>query len=181
MVFLDGATKANNPVTKLWQEAAAVFGDDFEDRLQLALSIGTGVPQLRAFGNDFLSVAKTMVKLATETEDTNADFERAHKALVRDDRFFRFNVHVGLADIGLERVGEQARIRAATHKYLELMDVQRRLDSFKARAIAGGMWRLADWKPYCLNPGENELTRGRVHQTDHHPSSTTPDKKPGIR
>lgn len=141
MVFLDGATKANNPVTKLWQEAAAVFGDDFEDRLQLALSIGTGVPQLRAFGNDFLSVAKTMVKLATETEDTNDDFERAHKALVRDDRFFRFNVHVGLADIGLERVGEQARIRAATHKYLELMDVQRRLDSFKTRAIAGGRCR----------------------------------------
>ncbi|KAK0744059.1 acyl transferase/acyl hydrolase/lysophospholipase [Schizothecium vesticola] len=138
MVFLDGATKANNPVTKLWEEAAAVFGDDFEQRLQLALSIGTGVPQLRAFGSDFLSVAKTMVKLATETEDTNSAFERAHKVLVKNDRFFRFNVYVGLADIGLERAGEQARIRAATHKYLELMDVQRRLLAFKNRAVVGG-------------------------------------------
>jgi len=138
MVFLDGATKANNPVVKLWEEAAAVFGDDFEQRLQVALSIGTGVPQLRAFGTDFLSVAETMFMLATETEDTNNDFERAHKALVKNDRFFRFNVHVGLADIGLEDAGEQARIRAATHKYLEEMDVQRRLDAFKIRAAVGG-------------------------------------------
>ncbi|KAK1836386.1 acyl transferase/acyl hydrolase/lysophospholipase [Podospora conica] len=137
MVFLDGATKANNPVNKLWEEAAAVFGDDFEKRLQLAVSIGTGVPQLRAFGRNLRGVAKTMVKLSTETEDTDGDFQRANRDLVKDERFFRFNVDGGLADVGLERADKQARIRAATHRYLESMNVQRRLNVFKMRAIAG--------------------------------------------
>lgn len=140
MVFLDGATRANNPIVKLWEEAATVFGDDFENRLQLALSIGTGVPEMRAFGIGLASVARTLVRIATETEDTNCDFERAHRALVRDDRFFRFNVEVGLGNVGLEEAKRQARIRAATHRYLELGRIQRRVEAFVSRATPRGMW-----------------------------------------
>ncbi|KAM7183754.1 Acyl transferase/acyl hydrolase/lysophospholipase [Rhypophila sp. PSN 637] len=133
MVFLDGATGANNPIFYLWEEARAQFGDDFERRLQLAVSVGTGRPDIRAFGNDLKELAKTMIKMSTNTENMNQMFERAHMDLFRDDRFFRFNVQVGLGSVGLEEVSRQSLIRAATHDYLELNEVRRRVDVFKQR------------------------------------------------
>lgn len=139
MVFLDGATGANNPIFYLWDEARTVFGDDFEKRLQLALSIGTGRPDIRAFGNDLKEVAKTMIKMSTNTETANQMFEKAHMDLFRDDRFFRFNVQVGLGSVGLEEVGRQSLIRAATHDYLELNEVRRRVEVFKQRGNYRGM------------------------------------------
>ena len=138
MIFLDGATGANNPIFYLWEEARTVFGADFEKRLQLAVSIGTGRPDIKAFGNDLKDVAKTMIKMSTNTETTNQTFEREHMELFRDDRFFRFNVQVGLGSVGLEEVGRQSLIRGATHAYLELNEVRRQLETFKHRANSGG-------------------------------------------
>jgi hypothetical protein len=138
MVFLDGATGANNPVKELWVEASTVFGEDFENRLQLAVSIGTGRPDIRAFGNNLQGVAATMVRFAVETERTNKAFERGHMSLIRDDRFFRFSVQVGLGGIGLEDVRRQPLVRAATHGYLEQTDVDRRVEAFNKQAISGG-------------------------------------------
>jgi predicted acylesterase/phospholipase RssA len=138
VIFLDGATGANNPVAYMWEEAKGVFGRDFEERLQVAVSIGTGVPAIRAFGKNLKGVGKTMVELATNTEETNRSFERTHESLVRDDRFFQFNVHNGLKDVGLEDANKQSRIRGVTREYLVSPAVGRRVEVYKRQALPAG-------------------------------------------
>lgn len=121
--FLDGGTGANNPIRQLWNEAQDVFCDGSGMRLAQNLctivSIGTGVQDLKEFGDDPLAIGKTLLDMSTETETTAADFHQSHSDLDDELRYYRFNVARGLAAIGLEEADKAARIKEITDVYLK--------------------------------------------------------------
>lgn len=120
--FLDGGTGANNPVRQLWNEAKDVFCDGsgmkLAQNLCTIVSIGTGVQDLKEFGDDPLAIGKTLLEISTETETTAADFHRSHSDLDDELRYYRFNVARGLAAIGLEEANKASRIKEITDVYL---------------------------------------------------------------
>jgi hypothetical protein len=123
--FLDGGTGANCPIRQLWKEAAEAFCDGSSSRLQQSLrtivSIGTGVPDLEAFGDDPLSISKTLLAIATEAQTTADDFHQTNSDLDDDrGRYYRFNVGRGLAGIGLDEASEARRIEDLADAYLML-------------------------------------------------------------
>ena len=133
--FVDGATDANNPVNELWIEAENLFGEGdqeawkLEDKLHCLISIGTGKPSLKPFGQSLVEVGQSLVKNATETEKVAERFERQHNKLFKNSRAFRFNVSQGLEKIGLEKTDQLGEIKAATRRYLAQQDVLVRMES----------------------------------------------------
>ncbi|KAK4207355.1 hypothetical protein QBC37DRAFT_327482 [Rhypophila decipiens] len=128
--FVDGATPANNPIAELWSEAYEVFSNvdaiwSLEDNVACVVSIGTGVPMLRPFGDDPLSIGAKLVKIATDTEKAAEDFARHHPRLVREGRYFRFNVQKGLEAVGLEEQAKHKEIISSTRFYTQTQDVQK--------------------------------------------------------
>ena len=121
--FLDGGTGANNPVRYLWEEALDIWGSDGLDKeVDCIVSIGTGVPSVKKFGEEGkfgLKIFKTLKDIATETEDTARAFHREHTRLDDENKYFRFNVPDGLGEVGLEEVSEINSVVAQTRRYLE--------------------------------------------------------------
>lgn len=120
--FLDGGTGANNPVRQLWNEAADTFCNGSSTRLlqnlRTIVSIGTGIPDLKDFGDDPLTIGKTLLAISTETQTTANEFHRTYSDLDDDGKYYRFNVGRGLAGIGLEEANEVRRIKDLTDAYL---------------------------------------------------------------
>ncbi|KAI8943983.1 acyl transferase/acyl hydrolase/lysophospholipase [Xylaria longipes] len=129
--FIDGATPDNNPLMELWSEAHDVFSDpddrswNLENNVACMVSIGTGVPAAQSFGDDLLQIGAKLVKIATDTEKVASDFAKHHPQLVRDGRYFRFNVDRGLENIGLEEHARLGEIMAATRHYIQTEAVYR--------------------------------------------------------
>ncbi|KAL9102290.1 MAG: hypothetical protein Q9187_009143, partial [Circinaria calcarea] len=118
--YLDGATHANNPVNELWNS----IRDDSptphpEDNIKCLVSIGTGIPTLRAFGKSLKELGVTLIAMATESQKTAQTFQQAHSELEKSQRYYRFNVPGGLNDVGLDEVKKKDTIVAATKDYLE--------------------------------------------------------------
>lgn len=131
--FIDGATGANNPVREIWDQAQLVWGPEpLESKLKCIVSIGTGVPSLKAFKDDVTHIGKTLVAIATETERTAEIFQRERPLLHSTGQYSRFNVLRGLEDIGLEESKKIKEMAAATRRYIESQDVFERM-----QAIAG--------------------------------------------
>lgn len=128
--FLDGATGANNPVNVVWDEAHDIWKctGPTEDDLQCLVSIGTGVPTVKAFGGSLKSIGETLKNMSTETETTAESFLRRYTRLHDDQRYFRFNVLSGLGDIGLEEATKLALISAATRRYLTSEEPKKQLE-----------------------------------------------------
>ena len=125
--FVDGAVGANNPVNQLWVEAKNMWPDEpLEGNLKCLVSIGTGVPGVAPYGSSLLEIAKTLKRIATETDLTAEAFHRAHSDLDDGNRYFRFNAS-GLEDIGLEDAAEKNRIMAATNRYVASESVMRQM------------------------------------------------------
>jgi predicted acylesterase/phospholipase RssA len=119
-VFVDGAMGANNPVGELWNQAKDTWpSEPPEDNIKCLVSIGTGVPSLKAFGDNLLDVGQTLLAIATETEKTAERFCRDKSRLDDEGRYFRFNVLKGLEDIGLEDSKQRNAIIAATSRYVQ--------------------------------------------------------------
>lgn len=118
--FVDGATGANNPVRELWTEASDVWRwlGPLEATVGCIVSIGTGAHGVSGFGDSLIQVAKTLKRLAVETEKTAETFEREHYALAEGGQYFRFNVTRGLENVGLEDSQMAPQISAATTDYL---------------------------------------------------------------
>lgn len=120
--FVDGALKANNPVEEVEEEAADIWCSDSRDLQPLVkcfVSIGTGNPGKRAIEDNMLKfMSKTLVKLATETEQTEARMIARWSRLSNEKRYFRLNVEQGLQEVGLAEYKEQGLIEAATEEYL---------------------------------------------------------------
>jgi hypothetical protein len=137
--FLDGATGANNPIRKLWNEAIGVWGSSFETRVQCLVSIGTGKPAVTPFGQDPFAIAKTLVAIATETEKTADEFRKEHQELDYRDAYYRFNVSGGLEDVGLEEAKSKGRIQTMTDAYMDDAETMRLLRQFlKTTTQSGG-------------------------------------------
>lgn len=128
--FVDGATGANNPVRELWDQAQLAWGPEpLEGKVKCLVSIGTGVPSLKAFKDDVFHIGETLAAIATETEQTAERFRREQGLLDSTGRYYRFNVVRGLEDIGLEEAKKVKEMAAATRRYIGLQDVYRQIQA----------------------------------------------------
>ncbi|KAL1631298.1 hypothetical protein SLS54_000057 [Diplodia seriata] len=83
------------------------------------LSIGTGNDRHISLGGNLVSVAKSMAKLATDTENVASDFYRTHRLdLVQEKRYIRLNVPE-LGQVGLEEFKKFPEILQKTQWYLQ--------------------------------------------------------------
>jgi hypothetical protein len=83
------------------------------------------VPSLKLFKDDVLHISKTLVAIATETEQTAERFRRERGLLDNTGRYYRFNVVRGLEDIRLEEAKKVKEMAAATRRYISSQEVYR--------------------------------------------------------
>lgn len=136
--FRDGGTGANNPIEQVWIEAGYIWNDDddvqLNDIVGRVLSIGTGDPGMIKFSeNGWTIFSKTLVKIATDTEEKAGNFEHVNRVLLNppDKQYYRFNVQQGLQGVGLQEFKLEAQIKTATEEYLE-----KRTQEIEIRAYA---------------------------------------------
>ncbi|KAJ5588159.1 hypothetical protein N7537_010837 [Penicillium hordei] len=126
--FLDGGTGANNPVSELWKEASDVWSEaDLESQLRCLVSVGTGVPKPKAFGDYPHQIVNALIRMATDTQRIADAFHEEHASLDDQRRYFRFNVDRGLEEVGLQESSKKNVIAAATRSYLATQIVQSNL------------------------------------------------------
>jgi hypothetical protein len=83
------------------------------------VSVGTGNPGKKPVADGIWKFwNETLVKIATETEETAKVFVSHHRDLYEGKRYFRFNVQQGLQGVGLEEFQQSALIEAATSTYM---------------------------------------------------------------
>ena len=120
--FADGGLGANNPVNEVEGEAANIWcseSGDLKPLVKCFLSIGTGNPGIKAFEESLVKfLGKTVVDIATETEETEKRFIAKWRKHYGENRYFRFNVDQGLQSIGLDEYKQQGAIESATERYL---------------------------------------------------------------
>jgi hypothetical protein len=126
---VDGGLGTNNPVEQLWNEAQNIWCHD--ERVELSgllkcfVSIGTGDPGRKPIAEGSLKFfSETLVKIATQTEDTAKIFVERHRRLYEGKCYFRFNVQQGLQDVGLEEYRATALIDAATSEYMDRQETK---------------------------------------------------------
>lgn len=138
--FSDGGTGANNPVQKVWTEARHTFlreGQLLEGNLKCLVSIGTGKPSIKPFGKKLQSVGQTLIRIATDTQNTADAFRSAHLELEEDRQYFRFNIEHGLENVGLEDAAQANTIMAATRYYLDSPELKRQMQVCGRRLVSG--------------------------------------------
>lgn len=120
--FVDGALGANNPVDEVEEEASNIWCSEsraLQPLVKCFISIGTGHPGKKAIEDNMLKfLSKTLVGIATETENTERKFIARWAQHFDRKRYFRFNVEQGLQDVGLAEHKERGVIEAATDEYL---------------------------------------------------------------
>lgn len=128
--YLDGAFVANNPVNELWLEAQAEFGlPPLEPQIRTLLSLGTGKPPLTAFGKSVIEVGGSIIKLATDTQNTADMFHNMHMELANRNGYFRFNPP-DISEVGLEHASKRAIIAVRTEEYGKDPEVRTRMLKF---------------------------------------------------
>jgi hypothetical protein len=120
--FEDGALGANNPVDEVEGEASDVWcpeTGDLKPLVKCFISIGTGNPGKKAIEDNLLKfLSKTLVKITTETEESERKFVARWRQHLDSKRYFRFNVEHGLQQVGLAEYKDQGTIETATDLYL---------------------------------------------------------------
>lgn len=116
--FLDGGTGANNPVRKLWTEARKTFcpTEPLEPNVNCLVSIGTGIPTIKSFGNGLLSMPKSILSIATETEASAKSFHDEYIILFKQGTCYRLNAP-GVGDIDMDRAEKKTEISDKTMSY----------------------------------------------------------------
>ncbi len=134
-LFVDGAlTGSNNPVRTAYVESRDVWPS--ADRL--ILSVGTGAAPGQAVTGNLLELANRLKDMVTDSEKTNRAFRMDHDEMVRNGRLYRFNVMLGLANVGLEEHEAISRIATYTDNYLEDPDVLDRVQGCVDNLCRGG-------------------------------------------
>lgn len=124
--FGDGGTGANNPIVQLYKEAIDLCeGERLEDNLCSIVSIGTGQPNLKKFGEGMKEVIESVIRIATETEETANDFHQMHPEL--ENKYWRFNTPRGLGEVELDEAKEMGTIEDFTEHYLKTEDVHKQI------------------------------------------------------
>lgn len=120
--FADGAFGCNNPVDAVEEEAREIWCPEMEDLPPLVkcfVSIGTGHPGTKPFPNGLFEFLRdTLLRLSTETENTERKFMGRWVQQYVNKQYFRFNVDQGLQDIGLQEYQQNGLIQAASENYL---------------------------------------------------------------
>ena len=80
--------------------------------------IRTIVPLLKPFNNNVFYISKTLVAIATKTEQTAKRFYQDKSYLNDSDWYYWFNVDHGLEDIKLKESKKRKEIAAATRRYV---------------------------------------------------------------
>lgn len=65
--YLDGATGMNNPVEYVFEEVKSIWPDAVS-RIRCLSSVGTGVPDLKDFGENMKEVIDTLKAISTQTK-----------------------------------------------------------------------------------------------------------------
>ena len=132
--FWDGALNANNPVNRLWVEAQEQFGPvSLEPQIRCLLSLGTGKPPLEGFGRGLKDIGKSIIKMASETQQTALQFRRMHPELANRDGYFRFNPP-DMSEVELEAAEKKGIIHQRTQDYGDDPDVKLDMERFR-RAV----------------------------------------------
>ena len=104
-------------------EASDIWCSDTGDLKPLVkcfVSVGTGNPGKKAIEDNMLKfLSRTLVGIATQTENTEKRFIAKWRKHFDEKRYFRFNVDQGLQNVGLAEYQEQGAIKAATDGYLD--------------------------------------------------------------
>jgi predicted acylesterase/phospholipase RssA len=120
--FADGGLGANNPVDEVEGEATNIWcyeTGELKPLVKCFISIGTGNPGKKPFEDNIAKfLGRTVVQIATETENTEKRFMAKWVKHLIDKQYFRFNVEQGLQEIGLEEYKKKGAIEAATEGYL---------------------------------------------------------------
>ena len=120
--FADGGLGANNPVDEVEGEASNIWcaeTGDLKPLVKCFISIGTGNPGKKAIEDNVIGfLSRTLVGIATQTEETEKRFIAKWRQHFDEKRYFRFNVDQGLQDIGLAEYQQQGAIEAATDGYI---------------------------------------------------------------
>ena len=123
--FADGGLGANNPVDQVEGEASNLWCSetgDLKPIVKCFISIGTGNPGKKPFEDSMIKfLAKTVVDIATDTENTEKRFVARWAKHFDEKRYFRFNVEQGLQAIGLDEYKKKGAMEAATEGYLTHM------------------------------------------------------------
>ncbi|KAL4887777.1 acyl transferase/acyl hydrolase/lysophospholipase [Aspergillus ambiguus] len=104
--YADGGLGANNPIHEVWAEAKDIWSpnrDNLAELVKCCVSIGTGHQKTTPiFDGPYKFMTETLAAIATQTEKTAEQFHRQWSEMFKANRCFRFNVHQGLQEVGLE-------------------------------------------------------------------------------
>ena len=109
----------NNPIRSLYDEARHVWGKSRRD-VKCIVSIGTGVPPLKATGDTGKQILESVIAIATDTQKIADEFadEMGHMAENERVEYFRLNVDRGLEKLRLEEWTDFDLLTGATSYYL---------------------------------------------------------------
>ncbi|RKL43279.1 hypothetical protein BFJ72_g4692 [Fusarium proliferatum] len=127
--YVDGVTGRNNPVDEAFSEAKSIW-PDAPFRIQCFVSIGTGIPEPKDFGENLAEIRRAIIAITTETEDTECRFCENHESFGLGGRYFRFSVDKGLRDVSLDEFDKVRKIMIATESYLNEPRVQDIIQKF---------------------------------------------------
>ncbi|KAL6414132.1 hypothetical protein AUP68_00648 [Ilyonectria robusta] len=115
--FADGGLRNNNPIQELKKEARRVWPNADNYPWGVFVSIGTGEQTPKDLGPGVEPLIEALTSIVTDARQKNLEFVTNNPDL-KPDKLFRFNVLLGMDDIGMERWQEKASIEAATERYL---------------------------------------------------------------
>jgi hypothetical protein len=95
---------------------------DLKPLVKCFISIGTGNPGKKPFEGKMVKfLGRTVVQIATETENTERRFIARWARHFDEKGYFRFNVEQGLQEVGLQEYKKKGVMEAATEGYLTHM------------------------------------------------------------
>jgi len=115
---VDGAFGNNNPIRTVWSQANHLWVRERNPPEFFVLSIGTGEATRPGIGGGWSSIIRTLIKIATQTEQTADEFSDDHRDLIQDEMLYRFNVAHGLETVHLDEYKHMNMIAGATKTYL---------------------------------------------------------------
>ena len=137
--YVDGGLRYNNPVRALYDEAYYIWPTPSGRKIGCIISIGAGVPPLKATGDRGKAILKGLVKIALDTQQTANSFadEMGHLSSTTRATYIRLNVEQGMQDIGLEEWEEFDKISGATNHYLNNCKTEIEVCANALRDLAG--------------------------------------------
>lgn len=130
MKYVDGGLAQNNPCSVVIEEAALVFPNR---KITCIISIGTGKPSTNHIEKQGvvgrlipIEVAKAMVRIATDTENTHQELQRRYTP--RPNLYFRFNVEQGMQEVTMDEWNKLSAVMAHASQYVRSADVRPKLE-----------------------------------------------------